>query len=63
MLILNMNRVLYIYIGTFGSMCAVPNMAVLSRYYYYYYYYYYSRYTVIQCSLLCYTCNTNLLQI
>ena len=58
MLILNMNRVLYIYIGTFGSMCAVPNMAVLSRYYYYY-----SRYTVIQCSLLCYTCNTNLLQI
>ena len=32
---------LYLYVSTFPSMCAVPNMAVLSNYYYYYYYYYY----------------------
>ena len=45
---------LYFYISTFRSMCAVPNMAVfcssltsrfpsmlLTYYYYYYYYYYY----------------------
>ena len=31
-------NLLYFYISTFRSMCAVPNMAV---YYYYYYYYYY----------------------
>jgi hypothetical protein len=34
---------LYFYVSTFRSMCAVPNMAVFcsSRTYYYYYYYYY----------------------
>ena len=37
---------LYFYVSTFRSMCAVPNMAVVyssltSWYYYYYYYYYY----------------------
>ena len=46
-------NLLYFYISTFRSMCAVPNMAVfcssltswgpgmLLTYYYYYYYYYY----------------------
>jgi hypothetical protein len=29
---------LYFYISTFRSMCAVPNMAVFCSYYYYYYY-------------------------
>ena len=43
-------NLLYFYISTFRSMCAVPNMAVFSSsltscfpgfpYYYYYYYYY-----------------------
>jgi len=36
---------LFFYVSTFRSMCAVPNMAVfcssLTSYYYYYYYYYY----------------------
>jgi hypothetical protein len=36
---------LYFYVSTFQSMCAVPNMAFfcssLTSYYYYYYYYYY----------------------
>jgi hypothetical protein len=30
---------MYFYISTFRSMCAVPNMAVFCYYYYYYYYY------------------------
>jgi len=30
---------LYVYISTFRSMCAVPNMVVFCSYYYYYYYY------------------------
>ena len=37
-------NLLYFYISTFRSMCAVPNMAVFCSsltYYYYYYYYYY----------------------
>jgi len=40
-------NLLYFYISTFRSMCAVPNMAVFSSFltscfpYYYYYYYYY----------------------
>ena len=37
-------NLLYFYISTFRSVCAVPNMAVfwssLTSYYYYYYYYY-----------------------
>ena len=37
-------NLLYFYISTFRSMCAVPNMAVfcssLTSWYYYYYYYY-----------------------
>jgi len=40
---------LYLYVSTFLSMCAVPNMVVFcnsltswSYYYYYYYYYYYT---------------------
>jgi hypothetical protein len=53
---------LYIYISTFRSMCAVPNMAVfcssltscfpgmlLTSYYYYYYYYYYYKCVKRQC--------------
>jgi len=32
---------LYLYVSTFRSMCAVPNMTVFCTYYYYYYYYYY----------------------
>jgi len=34
-------NLLYFYISTFRSMCAVPNMAVFVVPYYYYYYYYY----------------------
>ena len=30
-------NLLYFYISTFRSMCAVPNMAVFGYYYYYYY--------------------------
>ena len=43
-------NLLYFYISTFRSMCAVPNMAVFSSFltscftYYYYYYYYYHNY-------------------
>jgi len=33
-------NLLYFYISTFRSMCAVLNMAVFWSYYYYYYYYY-----------------------
>jgi len=33
---------LYLYVSTFRSMCAVPNMDVFCYYYYYYYYYYFS---------------------
>jgi len=32
-------NLLYFYISTFRSMCALPNMAVFCSYYYYYYYY------------------------
>jgi hypothetical protein len=39
---------MYFYIRTFRSMCAVPNMAVFcSSFYYYYYYYYYYYLTAI----------------
>ena len=31
-------NLLYFYISTFRSMCAVPNMAVFCSHYYYYYY-------------------------
>jgi hypothetical protein len=32
------STLMYFYISTFRSMCAVPNMAVFCNYYYYYYY-------------------------
>ena len=44
--LLSVLNLLYFYISTFRSMCAVPNMAVfcisLTSYYYYYYYYYFA---------------------
>ena len=43
--LLSVLNLLYFYISTFGSICAVPNMAVsvvpVLLFYYYYYYYYY----------------------
>ena len=35
--LLSVLNLLYFYISTFGSMCAVPNMAVFRSYYYYSY--------------------------
>jgi len=41
--LVSMLNLLYFYISTFRSICAVPNMAVFCSYYYYYFYcYYYS---------------------
>ena len=37
-------NLLYYYISTFRSRCAVPNMAVFCNYYYYYYYYHRHQY-------------------
>ena len=39
--LLSVLNLLYFYISTFRSMCAVPNMAVFYSYYYYYYYFHY----------------------